>query len=90
MTIFAGPPSGQPGIGGWRLAGADRVVLVAEWLVPQAARRPGGRLTVRAAGEFGSDGRSCQARLQWRYVDATGEPRGPAVTAEADGKRLEP
>ena len=90
VTIFAGASPGQPGIGCWRLVGPNRVVLVAERLLHTSAQRAGGLLSVRVAGELASDGRTCQARLRWRYIDAAGEPRGPAVTAEADGTRLEP
>lgn len=90
VTVFAGGLAVEPGIGGWRSAGPGRVVVVAEWFVRGPAGRAVGRLSVRAAAELSVDGRTCQARLQWRRVDLAGRPQGELVTAEADGTRLEP
>lgn len=89
VTVLVSGVATELGIGGWQAAGPGRVVLVAEWLVRGVGRRAA-VLSVRAAAELSPDGRTCQARLQWRHLDLTGAPQGVAVTAEADGTRLQP
>lgn len=90
VTVFVGGPGGEPGIGGWKSAGPGRVVVIVEWFVRVAPAGTLGRLSVRAAAELSADGRTCQARLQWRRLGLDGRPQGEAVTGEADGTRLEP
>jgi hypothetical protein len=90
VTVFAGGQGGEPGIGGWKSAGPGRVVVLVEWFVRDTPGGTLGRLSVRAAAEMSADGRTCQARLQWRHLDLAGSPQGEAVTGEADGTRLEP
>ena len=88
ITTVRGGPAGEPRVAGWRSAGQRRVVLVAEWLVRDAAGRAIGRVCVSAAAELSVDGRTCQARLRWRHVDLAGRPAGATATAEAAGTRL--
>jgi hypothetical protein len=90
VAVFAGAPAGEPGIGGWKPAGPGRVVVVVEWFVRDAARLTIGRVSVRGAAALSADGRTCQARLRWRYLDPAGRALGEAVAGEADGTRLEP
>jgi hypothetical protein len=90
VTVFLGGPAGEPGIGGWKSAGPGRVVAIVEWFVRDAPHGAVGRLSVRAAAEMSADGRTCQARLQWRHLDLAGRPEGEAATGEAEGMRLEP
>lgn len=90
VTVFAGGPAGEAGIGAWKPAGPGRVVVIVEWFVRSPSRGAVGRVSVRAAAELSADGRTCQARLQWRRLDLAGNPLGDAVTGEADGTRLEP
>jgi hypothetical protein len=90
VTVFAGEPCGEPGIGGWKLAGPDRMVVIVEWFLRDVSRLAVGRVSVRAAAELSADGRTCQARLRWRRLDLAGSAVGEAVTGEADGTRLQP
>jgi hypothetical protein len=90
VTVFAGGPAGEPGLGGWKAAGPGRLVVIVEWFVRGASSPSAGRVSVRAAAELSADGRTCQARLQWRYLDLAGKQQGEPETGEADGARLEP
>jgi hypothetical protein len=84
-TVFACDPVGGPRSANWRPAGPLRMVLVAEWLASDGA----GRVCIQAAAELSPDGRTCQARVQWRHVDVNGAPLRMTETGEADGKRLQ-
>ena len=88
FSVLTGVPAGEPRFARWLSAGPRRVVLVAEWLVRDAAARTVGWVSVTAAAELSASGRTCRARLQWHHVDLAGRPHGPTATGEADGTRL--
>ena len=88
FSVLTGGPAGEPRFARWLSAGPRRVVLVAEWLVRDAAARTVGWVSVTAAAELSASGRTCRARLQWHQVDRAGRPHGATATGEADGTRL--
>ena len=90
MTVYLARPAPTPGIGVWRSAGRGRVVMVCEWFTDPTDGRLPGRVSVRAAAELSDDGRTCQARLQWHYIDEAGASTCDPVIGEASGWRLEP
>ena len=81
--------SGEPGAGWWRPAGPMRSIVVVQWFARDWAddALPTRWLTVRAAAELCADGSRFQARLRWQRFDRVGQPRGNAVTGEAEGHR---
>jgi hypothetical protein len=78
------------GIGGWRSAGAGRVVAHAELFVRRPSGREANRVVVQAAAELSPDGTSASVRLRWRLVRRDGGAATVAVGCEAVAELLRP
>ena len=78
------------GIGGWRSAGAGRVVARAELFVRAPAYGDATRLVIRAAAELSSDGSAARVRLRWHLVRRGTGAAGAVVGCEAVAELLRP
>jgi len=78
----------EPGAGWWRPAGPRRSIVVVHWFARDGDDGDLTRwLTVRGAAELCTDGSTFRARVRWQRFDRVGQPRGKAVTGEAEGRR---
>jgi hypothetical protein len=90
LTFSVDDAKAPRGIGGWRHAGAGRLVVRAELFVRGPSGRAPSRVVVHAAAELRPDGVTALVRLTWQLVGRDGSPSAVPVVGEGAAELLRP